>query len=218
MSSTRFRSSRAGRFLVFEGLDGSGTTTQARLLVERLAAAGRPAHLTAEPSTGPVGQQIRAILSGKLQAGRGQAWDRRALSLLFAADRLDHWSSEIEPLLADGVDVVCDRYVLSSIAYQGLDCPVPWIRSLNRYVGLPDRTFFLRARPKVALARRLEASGGEAELFESLPLQEKIAAGYEEAVRDLEVLHRIVALDGEQQEGAVHEAVWATGGAPVDLR
>lgn len=199
---------------MFEGLDGSGTTTQAERLARRLVASGRRAHLTAEPSTGPVGLQLREILAGRLQGGRGQPWDRRVLGLLFAADRLDHWRSEIEPLLAEGVDVVCDRYLLSSIAYQGLDSPIPWLRTLNRWVGRPDRTFFLRVPPEVALRRRLRASEGAAELFETLPLQERIAAGYEEAVRTLEGRHRIVALDGLQDVEAIHEAVWDLVGAP----
>src|SRR5690606_16369979 len=106
MSKTSIRRP-PGRFFVFEGLDGSGTTTQAERLARRLVASGRRAHLTAEPSTGPVGLQLREILAGRLQGGRGQPWDRRVLGLLFAADRLDHWRSEIEPLLAEGVDVVC---------------------------------------------------------------------------------------------------------------
>lgn len=163
--------------------------------------------LTAEPSQGPVGLQLREILGGRLPSGGGGPWDRRALALLFAADRLDHWSSEIEPLLEDGVDVVCDRYVLSSLAYQGLDCPLPWLRTLNRFVPPADRTIFLRVRPEVALRRRLDASGA-AELFETLPLQERIAANYEQAVEDLSEVYRIVVLDGERQEQEVAQAVW----------
>lgn len=207
MSHPRAQKKERGFFLVLEGLDGAGTTTQAARLASKLEGEGRRAHLTAEPSTGPVGKQIREILAGRLPAGDGGSWDRRALALLFAADRLDHWKSEIEPLLEQGVDVVCDRYILSSVAYQGLDSPLPWIRSLNRFASPADRTFFLRVRPKIALGRRLAESGG-GDLFETLPLQERIAEKYEEGCRQMAGRHRIVVVDGEASEDEVAATIW----------
>ncbi len=196
-----------GCFFVFEGLDGSGTTTQAGRLAEQLEAAGRKVLVTAEPSTGPVGVQLRAILGRRLSPTGGGSWDGRALALLFAADRLDHYVGEIEPALERGVDVVCDRYVLSSLAYQGMAAPSAWIRSLNRFVEPPDRTFFLSVRPEVALRRRLGES--EAELFETLELQEKIAQGYEQAARDLEWRQRVIHVDGERSVDEVAAEVWS---------
>jgi dTMP kinase len=109
-------SRRRGRFLVLEGLDGAGTTTQARLLADRLRRGGRRAHLTAEPSGGPVGALLRQVLTRRIGGGEGEGFDAGALALLFAADRLDHWSAEIDPRLAGGEDVVSDRYALSSLA------------------------------------------------------------------------------------------------------
>jgi dTMP kinase len=105
--------SRRGRFLVLEGLDGAGTTTQASRLCAWLSARGRTVHLTSEPSRGPLGTGIRQVLSGRLRGAGGGEFDPGALALLFAADRLDHWESEIRPRLAEGQDVVSDRYVLS---------------------------------------------------------------------------------------------------------
>ena len=97
---------RRGHFLVLEGLDGAGTTTQADLLCDWLRSRGRKAHLTAEPSRGPVGTGIRHVLSGRLRGAGGGDFDPRALALLFAADRLDHWDGEIRPRLEEGQDVI----------------------------------------------------------------------------------------------------------------
>ena len=96
-----------GAFVVLEGIDGAGTTTHARLLSERLLArhADRRVHVTAEPTSGPIGVQIRQILNGRLVAstatGVQEPFDRLALALLFAADRLDHVACEIQPLVAE---------------------------------------------------------------------------------------------------------------------
>lgn len=197
-----------GCFFVFEGLDGSGTTTQAELLARRIEESGRKVLLTAEPSSGPVGRQLRAILERRLAPTGGGDWDGRALALLFAADRLDHFLGEIRPALEAGVHVVCDRYVLSSVAYQGMAAPREWIRSLNRFAAAPDRTLFLKVRPEVALARRLGESQTP-ELFETLPQQERIARTYEEAALELEARHRVLVLDGERPAGEIAEEVWA---------
>lgn len=198
---------KRGRFVVLEGLDGAGSTSQATRLVARLSAAGRRAHLTAEPSGGPFGVGIRQVLTGRLSGGTGP-FDRQALALLFAADRLDHLRAEIEPRLAGGVDVVCDRYVLSSLAYQSLDAPMDWIAEINRFAPPPDLTLFLRVRPEVALGRREAASTGAADLFERLPLQRRIAKAYDRAVAEEGHRQRIVEVDGERPLDEVADACW----------
>lgn len=197
-----------GRFFVFEGIDGAGTTTQARRLARRLEAAGARVLLTAEPSEGPVGKQLRAILERRLSPTGAGEWDGRTLALLFAADRLDHYLGQIRPALEAGVHVVCDRYVLSSVAYQGMAAPREWIRALNRFAAPPDRTFFLRVRPEVALERRLRESGAP-QLFETLPQLELVARLYEEAEQVLRSRHRVVTIDGELSPDEVDEAIWA---------
>jgi len=97
------------RLLVLEGLDGAGTTTQARRLVEHLRAGGGRAHLTREPSDGPIGRLIREMLTGG-HAIAGQSINQSTFGLLFAADRLDHLQREVEPQLAAGAIVVSDRW------------------------------------------------------------------------------------------------------------
>lgn len=194
---------------MLEGLDGAGTTTQAQALVERLRARGERAHFTAEPSSGPIGSQIRMMLAGRLVGYRGGAWDRRSLALLFAADRLDHLQADIEPRLAVGMHVVCDRYVLSSLAYQTLDNPAAWVAEINRWAPPPDVTYLLRVRAEVALGRRQEASLGRTDLFETLPQQRRIERNYDRFARELARRHRVVEIDGERSIDEVGEALWA---------
>ncbi len=196
-----------GRFVVLEGLDGAGTTTQAKRLAARLAAAGHAAHPTAQPSSGPIGTQIRQILTGRLRGRTGGPFDRRALALLFAADRLDHLDAVVRPAVDEGRIVVSDRYVLSSLAYQGLDADPSWIAAINREAPAPDLTLFLKVRPRVALARR-HADTGATELFETLPLQERVSRNYDAALRKHGKAQQVVVLDGEQPPDAVEEAIW----------
>ena len=191
-----------GRFLVIEGLDGAGTTTQTAELGRRLAARGLPVVTTAEPSGGPVGAMIRAILSRRLQGGLGRSFDRAALALLFAADRLDHVASEIVPELAAGRWVLCDRYLLSSLAYQTLDLPSAFVEAVNQRAPKPDLTLFLDVPPKVALGRR-RAQRPEPEIFEELPTQRRVAANYRKAIAEARSAGPIAVVDGTGSPAAV---------------
>jgi dTMP kinase len=203
------RPARAGRFIVLEGLDGAGTTTQARLLGERLRGAGRTVHVTAEPSGGPVGTLIRQVLTGRVQGRAGERLEPTALALLFAADRIDHFDVEIAPKLAGGIDVVSDRFTLSSLAYQGLDLGDPdWVEAVNRRAAAPSLVLFLRVRAEVAMRRRRAASL-DRELFEVEAFQRKVARSYEAAIARLRGAdHRIVELDGEAPIDAVAAGIW----------
>ena len=206
----RTRARSRGRLIVVEGLDGAGTTTQSRLLGERLAAEGGTVHVTAEPSRGPVGALVRQVLTRRVVGSGGDGFDPAALALLFAADRLDHHAVEIAPKLAEGVDVVSDRYVLSSLAYQGLATgDAAWVESVNARAPAADVTLFLRARPEVALRRRRAASL-DREIFEVSSFQRKVAESYERAIRRLRAAgQKVVELDGEAAVTVVAEAVWA---------
>lgn len=203
---------RRGRFLVLEGLDGAGTTTQSRRLAERLRATGRRVHVTAEPSAGPLGGLARLVLSRRLGGAPGSAsgFDPGALALLFAADRLDHVAAEIAPRLDAGEDVVCDRFTLSSLAYQSLTCgDVAWVEAVNARARTPDLTLFLRVTPEVALARRA-AETGAAELFEVPAFQREVALAYEAAMERLRRRgERVVAIDGERPVEEVTAALAA---------
>jgi dTMP kinase len=193
---------QSGRLIVLEGLDGAGTTTQARRLVEHLSAAGNAAHLTREPSDGPVGRLIREMLTGG-HAIADAKLSQGTFGLLFAADRLDHLQREVEPAIASGAIVVSDRWYHSSLAYQGTGADRDWIATLNARARRPDLTIFLRVRPEVAAKRRADARRRE-ELFEQLEMQREVDAGYTATVAELVAAgERIETIDGEQPEDVV---------------
>lgn len=203
------RARRAGRFVVLEGLDGAGTTTQARLLCEALRAAKRRVHVTAEPSGGPAGALVRQILTRRVSGPDGGV-DPGALALLFAADRLDHVAAEIAPKLRAGYDVISDRFTLSSLAYQGVTTgDMDWIERLNSRAAVPDVTIFLRVRADVAFGRR-QAATVDREIFEVGPFQRKVAASYDRGIVRLRAQgQKIVEVDGEASVEAVAAAVRA---------
>jgi dTMP kinase len=179
----------SAHFVVIEGIDGAGTTTHARRLVEALTNRGRDVRLTCEPSDGPIGSLIRRILKHEvvLPDGRPRPVDWATMALLFAADRLDHVRAVIAPALAEGTVVVSDRYDLSSLAYQSVTAPapdaaLPWIRELNRDALRPDLTIVLDVPAEVAEKRRGGRSG-RAELFEASDIQRRVAELYRQTER-----------------------------------
>ena len=161
-------------FISFEGIDGSGKTTQSRLLADALRADGADVVLTREPGGTPLGEEIRELL---LHGGHVAPWAEAAL---YTASRAQHVDEVIRPALTRGATVVCDRYLDSSLAYQGIarGLGVDEVLALNLVVTdglLPDTTFLLLLDPEVAAARwgeadRLEREGGE--------LQAKVDAAY----------------------------------------
>ena len=182
--------STAGRFIVLEGIDGSGTTTQAARLVASLRAAGHAVVGTREPSDGPLGVVLRQALTRRLVG-----LSDRVLALLFAADRLDHLASVVEPALAEGKVVVSDRYVLSSLAYQGMRLPLRWVETLNAAARPADLTLYLEVDPGTA-ARRRQGRGGTEELFDADEVQRAVARAYGRVVRKHTRAQRVVRLNG----------------------
>ena len=200
--------------MVVEGIDGAGTTTQARLLADAIRARGLPVHLTREPSDGPVGMLLRQILTGRLvvpgQTGpRPPTW--ASLALLFSADRLDHCQAEILPNLQDGLTVLSDRYYHSTIAYQSLASGDPdasaWIRTLNARARRPDLAIVLDVSGEVAATRRAQRRGAR-EIFDDLEFQERLASFYRSLPQILPG-ERIAILDGSRGVDDVQRAVLA---------
>jgi dTMP kinase len=181
-----------GRFIVLEGLDGAGTTTQGQRLVAHLNATGRPAELHAEPTSGPLGRVIRQVLRGELSLGGPER--ERIVALLFAADRLDHVGGHVEPALQAGRHVVSDRYLPSSLAYQSVFCDPAWVATLNRHARTPDLTLFLDVSPEVGLAR-VAARTGTRERYEVLETLTRVHAGYQRWLQGPHA-HRVEVLDG----------------------
>ena len=212
-----------GYFVVLEGTDGSGLTTQAARLRDRLRAAGRTAYGTKEPSEGPVGATIRLALAHRL--GYPAHTEHRAgadisaaplepladdlMALLYAADRLDHVRHDIAPRLARGIDVVCDRYRLSSLAYQALGADEAWLLALNSKAPRPDLTIFLDVPPEVCRLRMAER-GGTVELYEQEHKIARIRANYLRLIAAAQAAgERVVAVDGQGDPDAVAAAVWS---------
>ena len=201
--------SAPGRFIVFEGLDGAGTTTQARLLAERLQGKGRTAWLAHQPSDGTVGSLIRQILAGRAATPRADGKlvqvDERVMALLFAADRLDHLGSQIEPRLARGEDVILDRYALSSLAYQGATVSHDFIQAANRFARKPDLTLFLYVPAAVAL-ERVRARGAKLERYETAAQLATIEREYSRLVG---TLASVVSIDGTRPIPEVSDLCFA---------
>ncbi len=189
------------RFVVFEGGEATGKSTQAARLAQRIGAV-----LTREPGDTPAGKAIRALLLDPATAGL----DDRTEALLMAADRAQHVAEVVRPALAAGRHVVSDRYVGSSLAYQGFGrgLPVDEVRRLSAWAtrGLePDLVVLLEVPPAVAASRvgdrpdRLEAAGEE--------FHRRVGAGYRAlAAADPA---RWAVVDGGGDPDAVEAAVWA---------
>ncbi len=194
-------------FVTFEGLDGSGKSTQAELLRTRLERSGREVVATREPGGTPVGEAVRQLV---LQGADLTAWAEAAL---FAAARAEHVARVIGPALDRGAVVVCDRYIDSSLAYQGAarGLGLDEVLELNlRATGglLPDRTFLLLVDPEVGAARlgntpdRIEREG-----LEFLRLVDRGYRTLAERFGD-----RIVALDGSQAPEEIAAEIAASVG------
>lgn len=198
------------RFIVFEGLDGAGTTTQAARLQALLTRNGTPGFLTNEPTPEPIGAFVRRLLSRSEKARDGSPYrpDERAMGLLFAADRLAHFGV-IHAHLADGKHVLCDRYLLSSMAYQTLDPSITaeWVIDVNRGCATPDLTLFVAVPVDVCLTR-IRARSGETSIYETQALLEAISNNYERLLPLYEKqFGRVVRIDGSGTVDQVHAAV-----------
>lgn len=150
-----------GKFIVFEGIDGAGKSTQIELLATALRARGRTVVTTAEPTDNDTGRMLRAALSGDPPRTGAQ------MAAMFVLDRIGH-SREINELLERGTDVICDRYYYSSLAYQGSICDYDWVRHMNcdcPDIIHPDLCVFLDLAPAAALAR-INRRGMATEIYE----------------------------------------------------
>jgi dTMP kinase len=154
----------AGKFIVFEGIDGCGKSTQIGLLAKNLEKKGRQVQLTAEPTSTDTGKMLREALSGRVERSAFE------MAALFTLDRIAHnvGKGGIEEMLAAGQDVLSDRYYYSSLAYQGSLCDYDWVKGMNvgcPAIRRPDLCIFLDISPKEALAR-IGKRGEAKEIYE----------------------------------------------------
>ena len=190
-------------FIVIEGADGAGTTTQSKLLADHFRAQGREVVLTFEPTLSHVGQVARQAVTAM------EDIDERSVALLFAADRIEHCESVIRPALARGAFVICDRYVMSSLVYQTLslfgspeaESRFDWICQINSEAIRPDLTILLDVTPEVCL-ERIHERGGEVDEIETLENISMLRELYSEAY-DLKYFSRrmhAISSDGAQED------------------
>ncbi|UWQ98473.1 dTMP kinase [Rhodobacteraceae bacterium S2214] len=191
-----------GRFITFEGIDGSGKSTQSRTLKASLEAAGQDVILTREPGGSPGAEEIRNLVL----TGEPDRWSAETEILLFTASRRDHLEKTIEPALAAGQTVISDRFADSTRVYQGatrgdLRGMVDQLHSL--IIGRePDLTFIIDMDPEVALTRGLARNSGE-DRFEDfgLPFQETLRHGFLSLAKSFP--ERCILIDGNREPDAI---------------
>ena len=184
---------KKGIFICIEGLDGSGKTTQAKILAKKI----NNAIYTTEPSKGLIGNYIR----------KSYLYSKKRLSpfveaLLFAADRIEHLESEIIPALNEGTTVICDRYVFSSLAYQGASgISLDWIETINKAIIYPDLAIFIDVEPEKSM-RRLNSKKS---LMENLQTQIKVRDIYLKFVED----KKLTLVNGDNTKTKVTEDLFS---------
>ena len=183
-----------GFFISFEGLDGSGCSTQAQLLERHFKLRKRSVLLTKEPTNNLIGGLIRGQLTHEWKSSM------ECLQLLFAADRAHHLEKEINPALKKNFVVISDRYKLSSIAYGSLEADQEWLKKINEKFRDPDLTILLKVSPETCIKRI--KSRPSFELFEESEKLAKIWKVYESFVSE-----NVVLVDGEKPIEEVHDKI-----------
>lgn len=198
-----------GNFIAFEGIDGSGKSTQISMLMDRLKKEGIYCYNTKEPTDSPIGSLIHQILTGRLKT------DNRVIAGLFVADRLDHLLNETDGILSkirEGTTVITDRYYFSSYAYHSVDMPMEWVIRANEQSSAilrPTVTIFIDVTPDIAI-ERIVKNRFRQELFEKRSRLEKVRENYLKAFDLLKNEEKYVIIDGNQPPEKVAEAVWDT--------
>lgn len=200
---------KRGLFIVLEGPDGAGISTQTARLSAALGEHGMRALATKEPTSGPIGSILRQILSHRLVLPNGEGMKEDVVAMLFAADRLDHIYADILPRLEAGTHVVCDRYRLSSYAYQGATLGQEWVRALNAKSIAPDVTFFIDVPPEVS-QQRIASRGNYVELYETEERLRPIYNNYLQLVEEAQQAgERVIVVNGAQTVAEVGAEILA---------
>ena len=197
-------------FIVFEGIDGAGTSTQIKKLVERGNTERGEGNFvaTAEPTTGETGRFLRRMLGGEFKV------DEKTNAYLFAADRCEHifGKNGVKELCESGKIVVSDRYFFSSMAYQSVSCGDELPKLLNSPFPLPEYLFYFVINPEISLGR-VTSRGEKKEIYETIEKQKKIAAQYEKVISEYEKNAaesgmKIIRIDAEKSIDEISEEIW----------
>lgn len=197
-----------GKFIVLEGIDGSGKSSQVAPLVRRLEGLGLLCRADREPTGGPVGSLIRQIFTGRVSA------DNRVIAALYAADRIDHLVNAVDGLCAaidGGITVVSDRYYFSSYAYHSVDMDMDWViqaNSISADLLRPTLTVFLDVPVETALDR-IRKNRFVEEIFDQEDRLRRTRELYFRAFERLKDVERVAVVDGSGTEEEVAERIWA---------
>ncbi len=197
-----------GRFIVFEGIDGSGKSTQIQLLQKRLEEMGIPVYLTREPTDGPYGSMLHNIMTGRLEACQ------ETIAAMYVADRMDHIKNSYNGMLKkleEGFTVISDRYYFSSYAYQGAHLPLDYVIMANSVCAealRPDLHLFLDLEPEVSFAR-ISKNRTDFEIYEKLDNLKNTRDKYYEAFEKLKDSEQVAVINADQSVESLSEAIWA---------
>lgn len=207
MGENREGKKQKGNFIAFEGIDGSGKSTQIGLLAERLKKEGVCCYTTMEPTNAPVGSLVRQVMTGRIRM------DNKAIAALFAADRLDHLLNEVDGIAAkieEGTTVLTDRYYFSSYAYHSVDVPMEWVIRANEQSALilrPMVNLFIDVDPDTAL-ERIARNRFHQELFEKKSRLVEVRENYKKAFDLLAGEEKYTVIDGNQSREAIADNIW----------
>lgn len=198
---------RKNLFIALEGIDGSGKSTQTKLLTEQLTAGGHKVYSTFEPTNNHIGKLIRDILRGNTKA------DHRVIAGLFVADRLDHLLNEeygIVKKLEEGYTVIMDRYLFSSYAYQGAHMNIDWViqaNAMSAQILRPDVNIFIDVSPEVSM-HRVHTNRENVELFETLDSLKLVRSKYMEAFEKQKDVENVFSVDGNRTPDLIAKDIW----------
>ena len=195
-----------GKFITFEGCDGSGKSTQLKLLSEYLTKEGVPHIFTREPGGGKISEAIREILL----SGKNMEMTDECEALLYAASRVQHLHDRVEPALAEGKLVICDRYVDSSLAYQAhaRRLGMEFVSKINAFAleeYPPDVTVFIDLTPEAAFLRKHGADENDRLEQAGMAFHKRVYEGYKAVAKAYP--DRVVCVDGNQTPKEIFEEV-----------
>jgi dTMP kinase len=194
-------------FIALEGIDGSGKSTQVKLLREKLEVAGHKVYTTCEPTDSPIGKIIRDIFTHKMEA------DHRTIAGLFVADRLDHLLNKTNGILKkleEGYTVITDRYYFSSYAYQSPHMDLDWVinaNSMSANLRRPDLNIYIDITPELSI-ERLNRGRTSIELYETLENLQNVRNKYLEVIELLKTEEKTLTIDGNQSPEAISIEIW----------
>lgn len=195
-------------FIALEGIDGSGKSTQVKLLKENFEKAGYKVYTTFEPTDSPIGKIIRDIFNGRMEA------DHRTIAALFVADRLNHLLNKTDGLLKkleEGYTVITDRYYFSSYAYHSAHMDMNWVISSNSLAAdllRPDLNIYIDIDPEITIGR-INKGRASTELYETLENLQNVRNKYLEVMSLLRSKERIQIIEGNRDSNLIANEIWS---------